>query len=79
MATTNCPTCGTTPTPKPGAGPIVIRSTSRIEGSCNFCRRWIGSNGTLDHEVTVVRSGEGGMGIIVRFCDLCMAALQLKT
>lgn len=56
----------------------VLRCKAREEGSCCFCNRQIGADGTKhDAVVTRVRGVRGG--ISVRFCDACLRELLLAS
>lgn len=70
----HCPTCGA-PQDETKSGPTIYRSKASKEGSCNFCNRWIGPHGLIEHDVTVVKTAFN-MGIVVRFCDECSSAVR---
>ena len=54
----------------------VYRSDSDKVGGCNFCSRWITSQGGVRHKVTVMESTGLGGGLQARACDPCLAELR---
>lgn len=56
----------------------IWKSHSNIEGSCNFCSRYVTPRGLNPHDVFVIES-PGPIGIRVRFCKRCAKQFRIAT